>query len=245
MWGLPQAGILANKHLQRKLAPFGYSECVNTPRLWWHETRPISFTLIIDDFGVKYVSKNDVNHLIKSIKSKYMLTEDRTGNLYCGITLEWNYVNRHVDISMPNYLKQSRRIRAHYSDPYAQLPIPPQTPPKWVGSAGSPPPNATPPLDAAGIKRFQKIVSSILYYARAINMTVLMGLSSITVEQTKATEKTTGRCIDLLNYFATIQDAKVRFHASNRVMNIHSDVLYLSETKSRSRACGHLFGMDA
>jgi hypothetical protein len=39
MWGLPQAGILANKHLQRKLAPFGYSECVNTPGLWHHETR--------------------------------------------------------------------------------------------------------------------------------------------------------------------------------------------------------------
>ena len=44
IWGLPQAGILANKHLQMKLAPFGYSECVNTPGLWKHETRPISFT---------------------------------------------------------------------------------------------------------------------------------------------------------------------------------------------------------
>ncbi len=33
VWGLPQAGILANKRLGRKLAPFGYSECVNTPGL--------------------------------------------------------------------------------------------------------------------------------------------------------------------------------------------------------------------
>jgi hypothetical protein len=31
MWGLPQAGILANKCLRRKLAPFGYYKCVNTP----------------------------------------------------------------------------------------------------------------------------------------------------------------------------------------------------------------------
>jgi hypothetical protein len=31
VWGLPQAGILANKRLRRKLAPFGYYECINTP----------------------------------------------------------------------------------------------------------------------------------------------------------------------------------------------------------------------
>ena len=72
-------------------------------------------------------------------------------------------------------------------------------------------------------------------------MTVLMGLSSIAVEQTKATEKTMERCIDLLNYLATNQDAKVRFRASDMVMNIHSDASYLSKTSSRSRSWGHFF----
>ncbi len=38
VWGLPKAGILANKHLRRKLAPFGYYESVNTPCLWRHES---------------------------------------------------------------------------------------------------------------------------------------------------------------------------------------------------------------
>jgi hypothetical protein len=50
-----------------------------------------------------------------------------------------------------------------------------------------------------------------------------------------------GRCIDLLNYLASNQDAKVRFHASDMVMNIHSDASYLSETKAGSRACGYFF----
>jgi len=104
VWGLPQAGILANKCLWRKLALFGYTECVNTPGLWKHETQPISFTLVINNVGVKYVSKNNVDHLIASIEMTYTLTEDWTGNLYCGITLEWDYVNQHVDISMPNYI---------------------------------------------------------------------------------------------------------------------------------------------
>jgi hypothetical protein len=61
------------------------------------------------------------------------------------------------------------------------------------------------------------------------------------VEQTKATEKTMEQCIDLLNYLATNQDVKVRFRASDMVMNIPSNASYLSETNSRSRSCGHFF----
>jgi hypothetical protein len=76
VWGLPQAGILANKRLQSKLTPFGYHECINTPSLWYHEARLVTFTLVVDDFGVKYVDKTDVEHLIASIKTTYNLTKD-------------------------------------------------------------------------------------------------------------------------------------------------------------------------
>jgi hypothetical protein len=57
VWGLPQAGILANKLLCKQLKRHGYHECVNTPGLWRHATRPVTFSLVIDDFGVKYVGK--------------------------------------------------------------------------------------------------------------------------------------------------------------------------------------------
>ncbi len=68
IWDLPQAGILSNKQLYRKLAPFGYYKCVNTSGLWFHMTHPITFTLVLDNFGVKYADKADVDHLIASIK---------------------------------------------------------------------------------------------------------------------------------------------------------------------------------
>jgi hypothetical protein len=76
MWGLPQSGILANKLLRKRLAPHGYYECKQTPGLWKHTSRPISFTLVVDDFGVKYTNKNDIDHLIASLKTDYELTED-------------------------------------------------------------------------------------------------------------------------------------------------------------------------
>jgi hypothetical protein len=113
VWGLPQAGILANKHLRRKLAPFGYFKNVNTPGLWYHISCPISFTLVVNDFSVKYVNKADVDHLVASIKSTYTLTEDWTGNLYCGIALAWDYDNRTVDISMPGYIKKKLQEYNH------------------------------------------------------------------------------------------------------------------------------------
>ena len=105
VWGLPQAGILANKRLWQNLAPFVYFEHVNTPGLWYHELRPIFFTLVVDNFGVKYENNNDVDHLVASIKTTYTLTEDWSGDLYCGIPLTWDYVNRTVDTSMPGFIK--------------------------------------------------------------------------------------------------------------------------------------------
>ncbi len=86
---------------------------MNTPWLWTHESRPISFTLVVDDFGMKYVAQDNVDHLIASIKSTYNLTEDWTGSLYCGISLDWDYVNRTVDISMPGYIKKKLQEYEH------------------------------------------------------------------------------------------------------------------------------------
>ncbi len=97
---------MVNKRLERKLEPFGYYKCVEMPGSWNHKSRPLTFTLVVDDFGIKYESKDDVDHLIASIKSTYKLTKDWMGNLYCGISLDWDYINQMVDILMPRYIKE-------------------------------------------------------------------------------------------------------------------------------------------
>jgi hypothetical protein len=106
VWGLPQTGILANELLCKRLAPHGYYECINLPGLWRHKWRPITFTLIVDDFGVKYVGKEHADHLLACIKEKYKLTEDWSGDLYCGINLKWDYIKRMLEIFMPGYIKR-------------------------------------------------------------------------------------------------------------------------------------------
>jgi hypothetical protein len=235
-------GILANKRLRRKLAPFGYHESANTPGLWWHESWPFTFTLVVANFGVKFVNKANVDHLIASINKTYTLTEDWTGGLYCGITLKWDYDGRTVNISMPGYIKMKLQEYKHIMPKKLQMcPYLPE-PKKFGAEAQAPLPNdSTPKLDENGIKRVQKIVGSILYNARAVDMMVLIALSSIAVEQTKATEKTMAQCTQLLDYLSGHADAKVQFHALDMILNIHSDASYLSEANTCSRACGHFF----
>ncbi len=87
----------------------------------------------------------------------------------------------------------------------------------------------------------QKIVGSILYYAQAVNMTVLMALSTITAKQTIATAQMLERCRQMIDYLAHNANSKVRFQASDMIMNIHLDASYLSEAKALSQTCGHLF----
>ncbi len=72
-------------------------------------------------------------------------------------------------------------------------------------------------------------------------MTVLMALSTIGMSQAHPAKHMMARCVQMLDYLATHADAKIRFYASDMIMNIHSDASYLLESKARSRACGHFF----
>ena len=101
MYGLPQAGIIANDRLVKHLHGYGYTPTKHTPGLFTHSDRPICFSLTVDDFGVKYVGKEHADHLITTLETLYKITIDWTGTLYCGLTLDWDYKAGTVDVSMP------------------------------------------------------------------------------------------------------------------------------------------------
>ena len=75
MYGLPHAGIIAQKLLKERLENNGYRQSDKTPGFWKHDMRPISFTLIVDDFGVKCIGKKHANHLINVLKKHYTVEE--------------------------------------------------------------------------------------------------------------------------------------------------------------------------
>jgi hypothetical protein len=78
---LKQAGLLANQKLQKRLAPFGYYPARHTPGLWLHKTRQIAFSVIVDDFAVKYVVNHHADHLGDALLRSYELTADWEGKV--------------------------------------------------------------------------------------------------------------------------------------------------------------------
>ena len=105
MPGNKKAGRIANDQLKAHLAQFGFAPIPRTPALWKHNTKPIFFSLVIDDFGVKYTGKENTDHLIQAPQKLYTISIDWNGYLFCGIIIDWDYAVHTCDISIPEYLQ--------------------------------------------------------------------------------------------------------------------------------------------
>ena len=88
-------------------------------------------------------------------------------------------------------------------------------------------------------KYVQGVIGSFLYYARAIDMTILCALSAIASDQANPAKRTMQRVKQLLDYMHYNPNTEIRFYASDMVLNVHSDASYLSAGKGRSRAGGY------
>ena len=70
-YGLTQSGKLANDLLRSRLEDAQYHETDTTPGLWHHKWLSIQFVLIVDDFGIEYVRKQDADHLSSVLKKHH------------------------------------------------------------------------------------------------------------------------------------------------------------------------------
>ena len=88
MYGLPQAGLITHERLNIHLAASGYTPSRYTPGLYTHNKQKTTFTLVVDDFGIKHHHKHDELHLLEVLKKKYTITTDWKGELYIDISLK-------------------------------------------------------------------------------------------------------------------------------------------------------------
>jgi hypothetical protein len=155
--------------------------------------------------------------------------------------LKWDY-NKHIcNIYMPGYVSNVLKKFQHDSPKHPQHTPSRYVTPVYGAKTQYAKKDETPPLTAQQFLTIQKVTGSVLYYARAVDPTVLMPIKDIATEQTKATEKMQAATNQLLDYLATHPDAIIRYHASDMVLNIHSDASYLSVSNARSRLGGLFF----
>jgi hypothetical protein len=113
MYGLPQAGIIAQELLEERLEAEGYRQSLYISGLWTHNWFPIQFTLVVDNFGVKYVREEHAHHLLKNVRKHYKCSCKMEGEQYCGLTLKWDYTRREVQIMMPGYVSKGQQQFDH------------------------------------------------------------------------------------------------------------------------------------
>lgn len=240
MYGLPQAGLLAQQRLITHLAAFGYNECPDVPCLFRHATRPISFSLVVDDFGIKYVNKADADHLIETIRRLYELKVDWLGRQYLGVTIEFDNKARTVTLSMPGYIEKI--LRRFCPDLVRGAASPAlYIPPVYGSKSQTTTIDDSPPLPASGVERIQQIVGCFLYYARAIDPTMLPATTSIASDMSHATEMTAAAVDRLLAYAAAYPNNKLVFTACDMILHLQSDASHLSRSRSRGVAGGFAF----
>jgi hypothetical protein len=86
------------------------------------------------------------------------------------------------------------------------------------------------------VNKLQQLTGKLLYYARAVDPTLIMPINVLSSEQSNTTEVTADKVIKLLNYCNTHPETKNWYHASEMILHIHSDASYLSENEAKSRA---------
>ncbi len=85
----------------------------------------------------------------------------------------------------------------------------------------------------------QSGVGGLLYYARAIDGSILPALNSIGTQQAQPTENTRQKLHQVLDYVATYPDVILRYYASDMILKVDSDAAYLVLPKARSRIAGY------
>ena len=247
LFGLKQAALLAYQQVSKLLQAGGFRPILGSLGMWKHRTRSIIFNLCVDDFGVKYFDKNDVEHLITSLQPKYVVKADWTGNNFLGYSLDWQYDKGYVNLTMPKYIPNLLNKLQHIKPS-----IPQYSPHEFIPTKFSKKgdrqylqqPDSTPHLNTEDTKWVQSAVGSLLYYARALDNTILPCLNQIGTEQALPTINTKKKLLRLLDYVATYPAAQLRFYASDMVLRIDSDAAYLVLPKARSRLAGYFRLLD-
>jgi hypothetical protein len=185
IYGLPQAGRLAQDQLTAHLALHGYRPAPNTPALFRHNTRPISFVLVVDDFGIKYKTKEDAEHLLAT-SSLRAIKVDWSGSKYVGFTVQYDKTARTIRLSMPDYIPNALRRfgipSKGVNSPGAYVPFHRSSAPQLVTV------DDTPRISAPRAKRIQEIVGVLMYLANALDATLLTRTLKIGSLQSRPTE---------------------------------------------------------
>ena len=143
--------------------------------------------------------------------------------------IDWDHTNHEIHLSMMSYVQDAlTRFRHARPRKLQYQPYPHGKPTYGTKAQYATDAYPSPLLTPAQNNFFQEVTVTFLYYARAINATILPALGTIATQQSALTENTMHKVNQFLNYSATHPDAIITYHTSNMILAAHGYSSYLS-----------------
>ena len=249
LWGLPQAGLISNKSLVKVLTNAGYVECPHTLGLMTHNTRSTAFSLVVDDFGIKYLHQDDLDHLESTIRNAgYDLRINVKGDKYLGYKITHDTHKKEIILDMETYVKKGlNRFCPHGTPPHAnsavlcsalkfdkQGPIVEEHHDEDDFEAAS-----------QEQKQFvQEVIGYFSYYAIAQDCTRRYACNIISQQQAHPTQRTLKQVDRMLGYIAAHPDNKLVFRASDMQLKFQCDGSHNSQPGAKGIAASYYYMGD-
>ena len=239
-YGIGSSGLLSQIRLIAQLHSHDYIQTA-TPCLFRHKTRDITFCLVVDDFAIQYRELSDLQHFTDCLSELFHLKVYPTCTSFLGFTVDYDRSRRTISLSYPSYIPDLL-VRLGMEDiPTAKSPCI-YVPPIYGSSA----PQTTfvddsPPLSSADTATIQIIVGSLLYYARAVDASMLTAVCLLASHQSAPTQATLRSAMRLLGYAKANPANSLVFKPSDMILRIYSDASYLNRPRSGSTAGGFHF----
>ena len=246
MYGHPAAGLIAYTDLVTHLAAHGYFQSRLIPCLFMNQDKSITFTLVVDDIGIKYKhGSGEIKHLQKILAkpcSKWDVKFDLTGSQYNGQRLQWNYDKSNPTLikDIPAYMKQAAQ-ELHPNEIIKRY----TTPSRYVAptygkheSPLAPMQSSAAPTTAAETKYIQQVHGKLLYYAMQADPSLEPAVIDISKQLAKPTQDTLRDTKRLLGYAVHNPNRGILYKASDMEYRIQTDASHHRDPGSRSMAGG-------
>jgi hypothetical protein len=143
---------------------------------------------------------------------------------------------------MPGYITRALNRFLHAASKHPELSLHPWECPNYGNKTQlTPILDTSPPISSADKLRLQEVVGTLLYYARALDVTILTAISELSTEMATGAVKTMTKLNQLLHYLAAYPEAVIRFYPSLMQQAIKSDASYLSVSNAHSWAAGFFY----
>jgi hypothetical protein len=220
-----QSGLLSQLRLISLLTQHGFSE-TSTPMLFRHHTHSTAFTLVVDDFLVRYSHPSELDHLVSCLSTldELKVHRDLPRYTYLGYTLDYSPTSPSpcMTLSMHNFIPSmlshlcpsgcgSASSPAVYTPPVSYTDLSPHLSPSSITTPSTP----VSPTEKTWI---QQVVGSLLFYARALDLSLLTAVCQLSSHQSTPTQHDLSSAHRLLNCASSHPNPHKTIHLSSMAL---------------------------